>query len=318
MIKRMIVTTAILSFFITAIKSDAEMKIAPGGVTFPDTTTQTTSATGGSGRWSANGFNIYYNSGNVGIGTSNPSQKLEVDKGDILVQGAGSFDVPGEEAFVFLGDTYNYIKGKHGVGVAIGTWNAGDVVTIKHTYGNVGIGMTDPGEKLEVAGNIKVSGSGNGVVFPDGTLQTTASAPTWHQILPSADRFKLVMNSDAAVLDKETGLVWEKSPDTGTRSWTSACTHCYQREVGGRKGWRLPTIEELASLVDTSQSNPTLPAGHPFIGVQSDFYWSSSTYAGGTSHGWGVLFNGGLVSYYDKSDHYYVWCVRGGYGHDAY
>jgi hypothetical protein len=80
MIKRMIVTTAILSFFITAIKSDAEMKIAPGGVTFPDTTTQTTSATGGSGRWSANGFNIYYNSGNVGIGTSTHHKNLRLTK----------------------------------------------------------------------------------------------------------------------------------------------------------------------------------------------------------------------------------------------
>jgi hypothetical protein len=164
-----------------------------------------------------------------------------------------------------------------------------------------------------------------GVTFPDASTQTMASAPPWSQRLAASDRFELVLGYFEnlhmvyyAVLDKETGLVWDKSPDAYGMSWTAACGHCYRREVGGRKGWRLPTIEELASLVDTSQSNPTLPAGHPFIGVQSDFYWSSSTYAGGTSHGWGVLFNGGLVSYYDKSDHYYVWCVRGGYGHDAY
>jgi hypothetical protein len=89
--------------------------------------------------------------------------------------------------------------------------------------------------------------------------------------------------------------------------------------VGGRKGWRLPTIEELASLVDTSQSNPALPAGHPFTGVQSYYYWSSSTYAGGTSNAWVVKFNDGHVPYGFKSvDIIYVWCVRGGYGHDAY
>ena len=172
---------------------------------------------------------------------------------------------------------------------------------------------------LDSSGNVKISGSGNGVVFPDETIQTTASAPTWSQILPAAERFKIVMNNDEAVLDRETGLVWEKSPDTTERTWTSACSHCYQRQVGGRKGWRLPTIEELASLVDTSQSNPALPEGHPFTNVQWDYYWSSSTYAGDTSHAWSVNFGSGFVyNCYGKSNDNYVWCVRGGYGHDAY
>ncbi|MDO7849298.1 YncE family protein [Hymenobacter sp. M29] len=41
--------------------------------------------------------------------------------------------------------------------------------------GNVGIGTTGPGQKLEVAGNVRISGTGNGLVFPDGTTQTSAS-----------------------------------------------------------------------------------------------------------------------------------------------
>jgi N-acetylneuraminic acid mutarotase len=40
--------------------------------------------------------------------------------------------------------------------------------------GNVGIGTATPTQKLEVSGNVKVSGAGNGVAFPDGTKQTTA------------------------------------------------------------------------------------------------------------------------------------------------
>jgi hypothetical protein len=40
--------------------------------------------------------------------------------------------------------------------------------------GNVGIGTTSPSEKLEVTGNVKVSGTGNGIIFPDATKQTTA------------------------------------------------------------------------------------------------------------------------------------------------
>jgi hypothetical protein len=40
--------------------------------------------------------------------------------------------------------------------------------------GNVGVGTTAPTNKLEVAGNLKLSGAGNGLIFPDGTKMTTA------------------------------------------------------------------------------------------------------------------------------------------------
>jgi hypothetical protein len=44
------------------------------------------------------------------------------------------------------------------------------------TNGNVGIGTTSPGEKLEVNGNIKLSSGTNGahITFPDGSQQSTA------------------------------------------------------------------------------------------------------------------------------------------------
>ena len=146
---------------------------------------------------------------------------------------------------------------------------------------------------------------------------TTQIPPAWNQILPAADRFELVMGG-AAVLDKETGLVWEQSPDTSTRIWTSAISHCYQRQVGGRKGWRLPTIEELASLVDTTQINPALPSGHPFVNVQLPNYWSAATFADGSTFAWVVAFGFGSVNLNNKTGINYVWCVRGGHGHDAY
>jgi hypothetical protein len=100
--------------------------------------------------------------------------------------------------------------------------------------------------------------------------------PTWSQKLASDERFELVMGDDA-VLDKETGLVWEQSPNTSTLTWEQACVDCDAVEVSGRKGWRLPTIEELASLVDSTQ-NTSLPSGHPFSSnVQAAEYWSITT-----------------------------------------
>ena len=139
--------------------------------------------------------------------------------------------------------------------------------------------------------------------------------PAWSQILPAADRFQLVMGG-AAVLDRETKLVWDQSPDTTTPNWVNALRHCYQREVGGRKGWRLPTIEELASLIDPLAGVPALPSGHPFSNVQSFVYWSATTFATDPSDAWYVNFDGGAVDDVDKTDTNFVWCVRGGQGVD--
>ena len=106
--------------------------------------------------------------------------------------------------------------------------------------------------------------------------------------------------------------MWEKSPDTTLRTWDTAVSDCYDKVVGGRKGWRLPTVAELASLVDTTQSNPALPSGHPFQNVQSYFYWSSTGFAVEPSIAWGVGMFDGSVSSLSKSSNIYVWAVRGG------
>jgi len=148
------------------------------------------------------------------------------------------------------------------------------------------------------------------------------SFPSWDTQINSPGRFKVLDHfADAAVLDKETGLVWEQSPDTGTRSWFDALVHCYQRTVGGRKGWRLPTIEELASLIDPNNptGNPDLPPGHPFSNVQSSSYWSAATFASDTSFAWVVNLGNGVVVIDDKTHTgtLFVWCVRGGQGIDG-
>jgi len=157
-------------------------------------------------------------------------------------------------------------------------------------------------------------------------IPTKGQVTSWDKKIPGATRFQLVLDG-AAVLDKETGLVWEKSPDTAIptrKPWTSttettADEYCYKREIAGRKGWRLPTVEELASLIDTSDSiPPALPAGHPFLNVTNAAFWSSTTYNQDTTKAWLVGTEFGFVDTNIKVGKNSVWCVRGGYGHDAY
>src|SRR5215813_9983343 len=100
--------------------------------------------------------------------------------------------------------------------------------------------------------------------------QTTApgpyyATPSWDQTLPASTRFIVLSNmSNAAVLDRETGLVWEQSPSTHSFIWEEAQRRCNGLTTGGRLGWQLPTLQELASLLDPTVAPPgiRLPAGH--------------------------------------------------------
>ena len=136
----------------------------------------------------------------------------------------------------------------------------------------------------------------------------------WRDKLPDAKRFKLVLD-DAAVLDKETGLIWERSPsNTVEKKWHEATIYCYQKVIGNRKGWRLPTVEELLSLVDVTQSAPALPVGHPFNNVGTYGYWTATTVVNASSQAWVVNIGSGNLDTDNKQVEMFVWSVRGGQG----
>ncbi|SRR5687768_4158216 len=162
---------------------------------------------------------------------------------------------------------------------------------------------------------------------PSITLQTILDAfsripPAWSQTLPAAERFVLVMGG-AGVLDKETGLVWEQSPNEPRRIWVDAHISCNVKTVGNRQGWRLPTVHELASLIDPSNplGNPDLPVGHLFTNVQPAIYWSATTDAQFSDRAWEVNFffgdeAGRAEAMVKTPTENFVWCVRGGIGAD--
>ena len=148
--------------------------------------------------------------------------------------------------------------------------------------------------------------------------------PSWDQTLPAATRFIVLSNMGGeAVLDRETGLVWEKSPSTSKVTWVSATFLCANKTVGGRRGWRLPSFVELMSLLDPSvSSGAALPAGHPFQNVppSDNNYWSATTSAANPDAAWEVPFfpNGTAVASSKSFNGLLVWCVRGAMNADAY
>ncbi len=172
--------------------------------------------------------------------------------------------------------------------------------------------------QLILAGNLNPS------TPPGPTMKTLDQIPpTWSQKLQcdetACPRFELVMGG-YAVLDKETGLVWEQAPGSGVYDWNDAIRICYNKGVGGRKGFRLPMIEELLSLVDPQADGlPLLPSGYPFSNVQVTYYWSATTVSSNAELAWAVTFAiGNLYGSTKTNSPFCVWCVRGGHGYDAY
>jgi hypothetical protein len=106
-------------------------------------------------------------------------------------------------------------------------------------------------------------------------------------------------NGDGTVSDNLTGLIWLQNAscwgvpccpgvpqmDELLWSWGGAlykANHLGEGSCGLADGsapgdWRLPSIKELQSLIDYGHSDPALPEGDTFSGVQSACYWSSTS-----------------------------------------
>jgi len=92
------------------------------------------------GDWNKNNNFVFNLNDSIGIGTAIPSRKLDVDFGDIIVQGPESFDLIGEQASLYLGTAHSYIRSEYGYGLTIGAYAASDAIAIKESSANVGIG----------------------------------------------------------------------------------------------------------------------------------------------------------------------------------
>jgi hypothetical protein len=139
----------------------------------------------------------------------------------------------------------------------------------------------------------------------------------------------------AMVRDDVTGLVWEVKTDDGgihdrddkyalVKTEESDLDAQYDfinrlknEQFGGYDDWRLPTIQELSSLVHRGNSNPAINTTY-FPNTISWFYWSSTPHHNPSipDNTWGTHFDYGYVYAGDerfaRSNSHYVRAVRGG------
>ncbi|MFA6106946.1 MAG: tail fiber domain-containing protein [Patescibacteria group bacterium] len=143
-----------------------------GDINFTGTLRQNgTPVSMGGSQWTTAGTSIYYNTGNVGIGTTNPTEKLHV-MGDIKAQ------INADAGVVHFGDTSDQTKvvGYDDSGGSFLAFYTNSVAQMRITAnGNVGIGTTNPGAKLDVTGDVKWTGSLTGGSVPWARVTGTAN-----------------------------------------------------------------------------------------------------------------------------------------------
>jgi hypothetical protein len=111
------------------------------------------------------------------------------------------------------------------------------------------------------------------------------------------------------VLDRGTGLTWQRAAPAQTFSFAQAQQYCARLLVGQQEGWRTPTLGELLTLVDERTTNPTIDA-KAFPKTPSASFWTSSPFAHTPGMAWHVYFEYGNALYGALKGPYHVRCVR--------
>lgn len=117
-------------------------------------------------------------------------------------------------------------------------------------------------------------------------------------------------NATNIVTDNLNGLMWQDNAVGSTMTWADAGTTCDNLSLGGYDDWRLPSIDELESIVDFGRVNPAINS--VFVNTASFYYWSSTSNVYNTDYAWDVDFNHGNTNAFNKNFNLYARCVRSG------
>jgi Protein of unknown function (DUF1566) len=111
------------------------------------------------------------------------------------------------------------------------------------------------------------------------------------------------------VLDLATGLRWQRTSAPKPLPFQAAGAYCGHLKLGAKKGWRVPTLVELLTLVDEGSAAPMIDRT-AFPGTPAEPFWSSSTFSNGKELAWYARFDQGNGLYGRLVESFRVRCVQ--------
>jgi len=153
---------------------------------------------------------------------------------------------------------------------------------------------------LKKTGQLK-SYNADGIEVIDGSIKDDG----YYQVglIPRYSRYKDV------VTDYATGLRWQDNTEVRrvTKTWEDAKKYCSELKLNA-VGWRLPTIQELQTIVIYGIYNPSIDT-KVFLNYYGSSFWSNTIGVGG-NYAWRVNFNDGDTDFRTISDILHIRCVR--------
>ncbi len=120
-----------------------------------------------------------------------------------------------------------------------------------------------------------------------------------------------INKSENIIQDNKTNFLWQDTNEVKTvkRDFNEAISYCKNLELDGIKGWELPNLKQLFTIVNTKEYNPTIYS--EFKNIVPDTYWSRKLFARGESKdAYTITFKTGSLFRRNIDDKFFVRCVK--------
>jgi hypothetical protein len=143
----------------------------------------------------------------------------------------------------------------------------------------------------------------------EGAGETAAGMPRYLKFSAEGNAMADSATDHAGVWDRHTGLMWSNTLGDSRLSHDDAEKACAELQLAGHADWRLPTRQELQTILDLTRHDPAIDTSL-FPGTKAEAYWSGCRLAADPDVAWIVHFNHGNVNYNHRDYYARVRAVR--------
>jgi hypothetical protein len=101
-----------------------------------------------------------------------------------------------------------------------------------------------------------------------------------------------INHQNGTVTDTVTGLMWQQT-DGGEMAHPNAILYCNELSLGGYSDWRLPTAQELFTILNHQHTNPAHDNTY-FTATAAEYWWSSNDQSNDPNKAWATNAGGGI------------------------